>query len=268
MRIWDLHTHFVGALGSPRERAEKLLRSADRLGVERLFLHMGLTFSTDPTPEVFRQQNDEVIAGMQADASRIHGLVYLNPKYTDESLAEFERCVVNGPMVGVKIWAAVRCRDLRLDPLILRAAEYSALVVQHTWNKVGGTPRHPGGGNVAGESTTDDFAIMARRHPKTPLVCIHAGGDWELGIRSVSSIPNAFVEISGSLPTEGFVEMAVREVGAGRVIFGSDLPGRSLASQLAKVMGAEISDGDKERILGGNLRELVSPLFARKGLRL
>jgi predicted TIM-barrel fold metal-dependent hydrolase len=100
------------------------------------------------------------------------------------------------------------------------------------------------------------------------LVCIHVGGDWELGIRSVRSIPNGYVEISGSFPTEGMVEMAVREVGARRVIFGSDLPGRSLASQLAKVTGAELSAEDKELILGGNLRRLVAPIFEKKGLKL
>lgn len=268
MRIWDVHTHFVGAAGSPIQRAEKLLRSADRLGVERLFLHMGLTFSIDPRPEVFRQQNDEVLAGMRTDPTRIHGLVYLNPAYTEESLAEFERCVVNGPMVGVKLWAAVRCSAPRLDAIVERAAEYNALVVQHTWIKVGGNPLVPAGGNLPGESTPDDFATLARRHPKIPLVCIHAGGDWELGIRSVRSLPNAYVEISGSFPTAGMVEMAVREVGAARVIFGSDLPGRSLASQLAKVTGAEISAAGKELILGGNLRRLVAPIFEKKGLKL
>ena len=76
------------------------------------------------------------------------------------------------------------------------------------------------------------------------------------------------IEVSGSFPTDGFVEMAVREGGANRVIFGSDLPGRSLASQLAKVMGADISDADKELILGGNLRRLVAPIFKKKGLTL
>jgi predicted TIM-barrel fold metal-dependent hydrolase len=62
--------------------------------------------------------------------------------------------------------------------------------------------------------------------------------------------------------------MAVREAGANRVIFGSDMPGRSLASQLAKVTGAEISEADKERVLGSNLRRLVAPIYQRKGYKL
>src|SRR3954464_12588650 len=113
MRIWDIHTHLAGATGSPPQRAEKLLRSADRLGVERLFLHMGTVFNSDPTPDSLRLQNDEVLDAVQVAPDRIRGLVYVNPKHTEASLAEFDRCVVNGPMVGVKIWTAVRCSDLR-----------------------------------------------------------------------------------------------------------------------------------------------------------
>jgi len=46
-------------------------------------------------------------------------------------------------------------------------------------------------------------------------------------------------EICGSDPTAGIVEMAVRELGAQRVMYGSDFTGRSFASQLAKVYGAD-----------------------------
>jgi predicted TIM-barrel fold metal-dependent hydrolase len=44
--------------------------------------------------------------------------------------------------------------------------------------------------------------------------------------------------------------MAVRELGAERVIYGSDAGGRSFASQLAKVMGAEIPEAARQLILG------------------
>lgn len=268
MRIWDVHTHLAGVSGSPRQRAEKLLRSADRLGVERIFLHMGMAFNHDPAPDALHQQNNEVLEALKADPDRIHGLVYVNPKHTEASLAEFNRCVVNGPMVGIKIWTAVRCRDSRMDPIISRAAEHNALIIQHTWIKVGGSPRVAGGGNSLGESTPEDLAILAHRHPSVTFVCIHAGGDWELGIRSVSRIPNVMIEISGSFPTEGITEMAVREAGANRVMFGSDMPGRSLASQLAKVTGAQIPQSEKELVLGGNLRRLLAPIYQKKGLTL
>jgi predicted TIM-barrel fold metal-dependent hydrolase len=62
--------------------------------------------------------------------------------------------------------------------------------------------------------------------------------------------------------------MAVRELGAERVIFGSDAGGRSFASQLAKVRAAQISEDAKDLILGGNLRRLLTPILTAKGRRL
>jgi uncharacterized protein len=61
------------------------------------------------------------------------------------------------------------------------------------------------------------------------------------------------------------VEMAVRELGDQRVLFGSDAAGRSFASQLAKVYGAEIPIESKRLILRENLRGLLGPALAKKG---
>ena len=56
-------------------------------------------------------------------------------------------------------------------------------------------------------------------------------------------------------PVAGFVEMAVRELGADRVIWASDAGGRSFASQLAKVYEARIPDAAKQKILCDNFRK-------------
>ena len=53
------------------------------------------------------------------------------------------------------------------------------------------------------------------------------------------------------------MEMAVRELGASRVLYGSDIDGRSFASQIAKVTGAEISHEEKAMILAGNLKRIL-----------
>ena len=76
------------------------------------------------------------------------------------------------------------------------------------------------------------------------------------------------VDLAGSDPSAGFTEMAMRELGAERVIYGSDVPGRSFASQLAKVKGADIPDEAKRLILAGNLKRLLLPILKAKGVRL
>jgi predicted TIM-barrel fold metal-dependent hydrolase len=272
--IWDLHCHLSGVPGrTPDERMAQLIAFADRMGIERLCVYMGLRWSYDPDPKEMRRQNDEVLQALTHWHDRAFGFVYLNPNHVEESLKELDRCVRDGPMVGVKLWVARRCDDARLDTLVARATELQAVVFQHTWLK---TPplsapaeawSRPGGGNLAGESTPQDLAALARRHPKAALICGHTGGNWELGIRTMRDLPNVSLDLAGSDPTQGYTEMAVREVGAERIIYGSDAGGRSFASQLAKVRGADIPETARKLILKDNLKRLLTPILRRKGIK-
>lgn len=256
--IWDLHCHLSGVDGrTPEERMARLLELADRLGIDRLCVYMGLAFLRNPTPEELARQNDEVLQAIAHWRDRAFGFAYVSAEHVDASLREIDRLIARGPMVGVKLWVSKRCHEPDVDAIVRRAAELKALVFQHTWFKTDGT-QYPG------ESTPLDLVELAKRHPDTPLVCGHTGGTWELGVRAVRPYKNVYVDLAGSDPTNGFVEMAVRELGAERVLYGSDAGGRSFASQLAKVRGAEISDAEKGLILGRNLARLLAPILRSK----
>jgi len=259
--VWDMHGHLSGTClsGTPRERIATLLEYADRMGIERLVVFMGYPWAYDPTPDELRRQNDQVLEAIEHSHGRAHGFVYLNPNQTDASLAELDRCVAHGPMVGVKLWVALRCHEKQLDPIVERAVELKAPVLQHTFRKLTG--------NLPGESTACDLAKLAARHPQASFIAAHTDGQWERGIRALRAVKNVAAEICGSDPTAGFVEMAVRELGPERVLYGSDFAGRSFASQLAKVYGAEISDQAKRLILSGNIRRMLQPILAAKGMK-
>ena len=49
----------------------------------------------------------------------------------------------------------------------------------------------------------------------------------------------------------------VREVGAERVLFGSDIPFGTMAAELQKILSLPVSDREREAILGGNIRRLT-----------
>ena len=236
-----------------------LVRFADRLGIERVMLSLGYPLLEDPPPQQLREENDQVLRAINRWPYRTLGFVYLNPNHVEFSLQELDRCVRNGPMVGVKLWVAKRCSAPELDPIVERAASMKVVILQHTWFKAGG--------NGPGESTPHDLAELARRHPQASFIDAHTGGDWDRGIRAIRAARNVSTCVAGFDPTSGVVEMAVREVGAERVIFGSDAAGRSFASQLGKVMGAEIPEAARALILGGNLRRLLTPILEAKGRR-
>ena len=98
-------------------------------------------------------------------------------------------------MVGVKLWIARRCGDEQIDPIIRRATELKAVVLQHTWWKATG--------NQPGESTPDDLAALAKRHPDATLICGHTGGDWERGMRAIRPFHNVYADLAGGDPTAG-----------------------------------------------------------------
>jgi hypothetical protein len=112
-----------------------------------------------------------------------------------------------------------------------------------------------------------DLAELAARHPRATLICGHSGGDWERGLRVIRPHRNVYADLAGGDPTSGITEMAVRELGAERVIYGSDVGGRSFASQLAKVFGADIPEAAKKLIIGQNLKRLLKPILVQKGVR-
>jgi hypothetical protein len=260
--IWDLHVHLGPLNGmTPAQRMAWLMATADRIGIDRLCLYLGFApWIRDPRPDQFRKANDDMMAALRGWEHRAVGFAYLNPKHPDESMAELERCVARGPMVGVKLWVAHRCNGPELDPIVRRCAELKAAIFQHTWSKVGG--------NDPGESTPMDLAALASRHPGTPIICGHTGGDWEIGLRAIRHLPNVWIDTAGSDPTAGFLEMALREVGAQRILYGSDAVGRSWASQLAKVTGAAMTEEERRLILGENLRAMLGPILHAKGMKL
>lgn len=261
-RIWDCLYYVppaTGVRGAMEQSIAALMPQFDRFAIERLcaYFHLGMGTSlqkTDFTPENER----EIRHCLERWPNRLLGCATLNASMPEKCLEYMDRWVKDGPMIGVLFPSTPQtlpCTHPNFDRLVQRAHELDALIVQHTWFKNGGK------GSV-GESTPAELAELARRYPGTTFVCVHAGGEWEKGLRAIQDCPNVLIETSGFDPTAGFLEMAVRELGAKRIMFGRE---RSFATELAKVLGAEISDDDRRLIFGANLRRVLAPIFRRKG---
>jgi predicted TIM-barrel fold metal-dependent hydrolase len=107
-----------------------------------------------------------------------------------------------------------------------------------------------------GESDAMEVVELARRFPEAMIIMAHFNlGDWEYGIKAVKSTPNIYPCTSGSGIDADSTEMAVGEVGAERVIFGTD---NSIYASLGKIYGAHISDRDRRLIFGENLLRLLT----------
>ena len=82
----------------------------------------------------------------------------------------------------------------------------------------------------------------------------HIAGDYIRGAWTIRDVPNVWTDISGTYCEAGMVDTAVRELGAGRVVFGSD---NGIAFNLGKVQDAHISDEERACILYRNAKELM-----------
>jgi len=261
MTIWDHHCHLDGS-NTPgatlSERLEYVLRVADRMGIERLGLLLRAAGRDREIEQMLERHRRRVFCSLW---------MTLWNQTTEASLDQVNRWVADGPMVGIKLAGSDGVCSLPVYmPVFERAAQLRAEIAIHSFVIVGGEPPRPGGFVDTHGSRPQDVAELAGRLPETPVVFIHSGGDWELGLPAVRAARNVLVEISGSFPTRGMVEMAVREVGAERIVYGSDIGGRSFASQLAKVYGASITEREKELIFSGNLRRILTPILRTKGL--
>jgi len=98
---------------------------------------------------------------------------------------------------------------------------------------------------------------LGTRHPQTVFIIAHAGGMWVKAFQAARPYPNIYFDVSGFDPERGIVETAVEALGAERILWGSDAPGRSYAAQLAKVRYAAIAERDRRLILGENAARLL-----------
>ncbi len=262
-RIWDSyftpsHSH-PGRDGKSRLIAdiERSLPAIQKGCFEKLcyFPHVGVGTTTDSVfEELIRTKPELILKPFERWPNMLLGMIQLNANDTRASLDALNRWLRDGPMLGVYFPGsgpgALTCNDRKFHPLIERISELRGVIMQHTWFKTGGK-------QGAGESTPSELAQLAGRFPEQEFLCAHAGGEWQRGIRAVRDSPNVLVETSGFDAAAGFIEMAVRELGAKRVVFGSHLPSRSLGTELAKIISSQISEEQKRQILGENYRRLL-----------
>ena len=112
-------------------------------------------------------------------------------------------------------------------------------------------------------SLPEDFVKFANDFPGARLILAHLGfgydGDIAHQVRAIqrSRHGNVYVDTSSSMSiVPNLIEWAVREIGADRILFGSDTPLYFVSMQRARIDCAEIRAADKRLILAGNAQRL------------
>jgi predicted TIM-barrel fold metal-dependent hydrolase len=128
------------------------------------------------------------------------------------------------------------------------AARHGAVVLGHSSEK---------------NSLAADYVQFANAFPEVRLIIAHLGCGWDGDlthqVRAIhqSKHGNLFTDTSSAKSiTPKLVEWAVREVGAERILFGTDTPLYFAPMQRARIDHADLSDRDKRLILCENAMRL------------
>lgn len=270
LRIWDSHYHGFLTSNEPIKQHGEMMFYVDRMGIERVIsVDVGGTLQDPLDPKPHDEQQLDIL---KKNKDKVSGIIPIDPGFPDESCVKMEKWIRNGPCIGIKYVGGnklgITCDHPNNDRIISLAAEMGAAIYIHTWIKVGGDPRYPGGANLKGESTPMQVATLAKRFPQIQMICGHSGGDWELGARAIRAHENVLFEYSGADPQSGSVDYAVNELGADRIVWGGHGPSRSFATELSKVLDADISHEERMKIFGRNYRKLTSGIFKKKGINI
>jgi hypothetical protein len=245
--IWDCHGHMdpVRYHYIPRDPgADEVVSFMDRIGMRVLCFSHHLVITGD-------LETGNRLACEAADAHPGRLLVYLgfNPNYPESySLQQLERWADNPHVVGIKFHTSTHLAhpdDARYRPAFAYAQERGWVILSHIW----------GLRDVAG------CERMLKEFPTVPFIIGHSGG-YEFAamyeaLRVARENGNAYLDLCLSGFFDGVVELFVREVGAERVLFGSDMPFMDPRGNLGRVAFARVSDSEKEQILGLGLRRLL-----------
>lgn len=90
----------------------------------------------------------------------------------------------------------------------------------------------------------------------------HFGGNCYHGIPAIRDIPNVWCDMSGPSFHGGELDYAVENLGVERVLFGTDMPGPYITN-LGQVLGADLTQEQRELILYKNARKLLDRSFRR-----
>ena len=231
--VFDVHQH-VGEFGTiqPQSLDEQVAEMA-RIGIDR-----AMVSSIDAIHGDVQAGNDDVAEAMRRYPDRFLGYCMVTAQYPGDMLPELERCFADPGFRGVKLYQVGTDYDHKLfDPVYEFARERNAPVLAHTW-----------GGNLTG------YDRAAQQHPEVTFLCAHSGSGfaYQPYIDAAKVAPNLFLDLTYSREHTNMIERFVEEVGASRIVWGSDVPCFSMSHQIGKVLFARIPDEDKRRILYDN----------------
>jgi predicted TIM-barrel fold metal-dependent hydrolase len=247
IKIIDAHGH-LGPYRNfyiPEPGVEGILRVLDQCGVAMACLAAHLAIGPD-----WILGNRLTAEAVATHPDRLIGYAVADPHEPELIRAELTHAFDALGLKGIKLHpdiAAYPIGGKGFQPAWELAAERECLVLVHTFH-----------GSRYCDPTV--FGELAERYPNVPIVLVHSGAltaAFEGAIAVCQAHPNLYLDLSGSFMTGQWITRMVKEVGAERVIFSSDIPFIDLRYSLGRFLTADITPAEQALVMGGNIRRLL-----------
>ncbi len=240
--VIDNHCH-VGPYAAfywPGNSAADMVRTMDRIGIDQ-----GCVFSTLACTIDMRRGNDLSLATAREFPGRLLAYTVPDPNHPKLIKDELQRCYDAGS-VGIKFHTQLHNYPFNgpaYEPAFAFADAHRLPLISH------------------GVGSPDILRGVARTYPGCHFIVAHVGGGPPqrdaLGAVAAEE-SNVYLDLASSVGGFGAFVTMVREVGARKLLFGSDTPCMCFTHQIGRVLLTPIPEADKRLILGENMAALLA----------
>jgi hypothetical protein len=237
--------------------AEELIASMDEANVDcSVVLNIGWV-----SHELCVESNDYILDSVARYPNRLVGFCGIQPKAKGAAIDELERCCRAGARGIGEMRSDVQGFDLRdktlMKPLVDVAVKRNLILLTHSSEPVGHV--YIGKGSI----TPDILYSFVTEFPDLKLVCAHWGGGlpfYALMPEVAKAITNVFFDTAATifLYQSQIFKQVSDIIGSSKILFGSDYPLISQSRIISQIQSLDISQEDKDKILGNNAQALLS----------
>lgn len=235
--VIDIHAHIGNSGLIPVIPITAQIQEMTRIGIKSAIVsHM------DGISGDIHNGNISVYESAKRFQGKLYCYCHVSANYPENLEEELENCFKHKLFVGIKVYqTGINFNDPDYEPVWQFAKKNSIPILAHTW-----------GGNLTG------FDKVAKKFRSVPFIAGHAGSvfTYKEYVKVAEEIKNLYLDLTYSREYTNMIEYFVKEIGAERIVWGSDTPVFSMSHQLGKVLFARISDNDKFKILYTNAASL------------
>lgn len=236
--VIDAHNH-VGIRHGACQTGVQLIQKMNKAGVDKAVIFPFVE------GEFF---NDIIVEYVNESPDRLIPFCSVNPWLMGDAIKELERCLGDMKFKGIKLHPTLHGFHLSdhqlVDPIFEIAQKYNVPIISHGASDLYNAP--------------PEFAEIARSFPKVDLIMAHCGFFWSVdqAIQYAKNLPNLYLEASRVPVFE--LTQAVNELGAEKVIWGTDSPFVDYEWEYIKMKRVTDSKDALALIVGGNIARLLN----------